>query len=166
LFAHPFPSNDSKHVPFEWLVKVAASIADYARVKGYPLHIMADGEVLAVPAGPVSWSAVLQYLARVQPTGKRHLIQVIGNQPAQTSVAAIFPWPDPAALEALLTLAHRRANVLAVVIDPATFPAGGESANDFAVQLQVSGIETRVVNFGDDWTIQLSEQGNSVRRPV
>jgi uncharacterized protein (DUF58 family) len=166
LYAHPFFSTDSKHVPFEWLVKVAASIADYARVKGYPLHIVADGEVLAVPNGPVSWSAVLQYLARVQPTGKRHLNQVIGNQSTQASVAAVFPWPDSSVIEPLLTLAHRRANVLAVVIDPATFPVVGTSASDFVGQLQGAGIETRVVSFGDDWTSQLSEQGDSVRRPV
>jgi uncharacterized protein (DUF58 family) len=166
LFAHPFPATDTKHIPFEWMVKVASSIADYARVKGYPLHIIADGEVLAVPNGPVSWSAVLQYLARVQPTSKRHFGQVIGNQPTQASVAALFPWPDRGAIESLLTLAHRRANVLAVVLDPSTFPVAGASASDFAGQLQGAGIETRVISFGDDWTVQLSKQGDSVRRPV
>lgn len=166
LYAHPFVTRDSKHIPFEWLVKVAASIADYARVKGYPLHIMADGEVLAVPAGPISWSAVLQYLARIQPTGKRHLSQVIGNQPTQASVAVILPWPDPRVIESLLSLAHKRVNIMAVIIDPATFPMEGASASNFAAQLQGAGIETRVVHFGEDWVVQLSEQGDSVRRPV
>jgi uncharacterized protein (DUF58 family) len=166
LYAHSFPKSENKHSPFEWMVKVAASIADYARHKSYPLHILADSEVLAIPSGPVSWSALLQYLARIQPIGQRHLAQVIGNQPIQATVAAVFPWPDLGAVEALLELKHRRVDVLAVIIDAESFPADGASISAFAAQLQGAGIEIRVVQFGDDWTGQLSEQGGMVRRTV
>jgi uncharacterized protein (DUF58 family) len=159
LFQHLFPQTETKHTPFEWMVKSAASIADYARRKGYPVHLIADGEVLPMPSGPVAWSALLQYLAKVQPTGKRTLAQVMNGQLTQTFVAALIPWPDDTMLESLIELHHRRANVLAVVVDPASFPDTGDTADTFASRLQAAEIDTCVVRFGDDWASQLSGQG-------
>ncbi len=69
LFNHPYPITDSKHTPFEWAVKAAASIGDYAQHKGYSLYVISDDEVIAAPLGAVSEMALLQYLARVQPNG-------------------------------------------------------------------------------------------------
>ncbi|MEO8611319.1 MAG: DUF58 domain-containing protein [Chloroflexota bacterium] len=161
LFQHPYPQSDTKHIPFEWMVKIAASIADYARVKGYPLHILADSEVLPIPSGPVAWSALLQYLARIQPTGKRRLPEVFGSHSTQAFIAAVLPWPDSAALETLNNLQHKRADVLAVVLDPDSFPAGGLSAHSFASSLRAGGTDTRLIRFGDDWTTQLGARAES-----
>jgi len=157
VYGHPFPQTESKHTSFEWAVKIAASVGEYARRKGYPLHVLVDDQVLAIPVSPVSWSALLQYLGRIQPTGKRRLGQVMGNQPTQASTAVILPWLDPDALEPLLALRHRRLDVLAVVVDAESFPAGGISMQAFAAQLRGAGIPTRHVRFGDDWTTQLSD---------
>ena len=161
LFAHPYPQTDTKHVPFEWMVKVAASIADYARVKGYPLHILADGEVLPLPSGAVAWSALLQYLARIQPSGKRPLPEVFGGHSTQAFIAVVLPWPDNEMIGTLNNLHYKRADVLAVVLDPESFPAGGTSAQSFASSLRAGGTDTRLLRFGDDWTAQLAARTGS-----
>jgi uncharacterized protein (DUF58 family) len=161
LFAHPYPQTDTKHTPFEWMVKTAASIADYARVKGYPLHILADGDVLPIPSGPVAWSALLQYLARIQPVGNHRLSSVFKGHHTQSFIAAVLPWPDHAALETLNTLHQQRADILAVVLDPDSFPAGGASAQSFASSLRAAGTDTRLIRFGDDWTTQLAARAEN-----
>ena len=175
VFRHPYPAADSKHTPFEWAIKAAASIGEYARRKGYPLHIVADDEALAVPAGPVGWSALLQYLARAQPNGARRLAPLIGRPSLQSFAAAILPWPDSALVEALIGLQRRGVETLAVVLDPETFPAGGPStslptpfgrglrrtspsARPFANQLAAAGLGVRLLRFGDDWTGQIGQR--------
>lgn len=155
LFNHPYPTTESKHTPFEWAVKAAASIGDYARHKGYSLYLMSDDEVMAAPQGGVGEMALLQYLARVQPTGKRTLNQVIGGQMTQQFVAVILPYPDPQATEALLKLRQQGIEVLAVIMDGASFPAGGESAEKMVGELRVAGVIVREVSFGDDWAGQI-----------
>ncbi len=155
LCAHPYPQTLTKHTPFEWAVKCAASIGDYARHKGYSLHLLSDDEALAAPTGAVSWMALLQYLARIQPTGKRHLGQVIGQQPTQNFVAVILPWPDERVIQPLTELYRQRIEVLAVILDPQTFPEKGISAQGLSGQLTTAGIETRLVQFADDWAEQL-----------
>jgi uncharacterized protein (DUF58 family) len=162
LFAHSYPQTDHKHTPFEWMVKAAVSIAEYAHRKGYPLHVLADGDVLPVPNSPVSWVALLQYLARIQPLGKRPVDAIFGKQPTQAFVAAVLPWPDQRAIEPLLECRRRQADVLAVVLDPASFPVGELSAASFADQLVASGVETRLVRFGEDWTTQISAHDERV----
>lgn len=156
LFAHAYPQTKSKHTSFEWAVKAAASIGDYARRKGYSLHLLADDEALAAPTGPVSWDALLQYLARVQPTGKRTLPQVIGGQATQTFVVAILPWPDTNVIAPLLDLRARRLEVLAVLPNPSSFPLGGPSAENVAAPLRAVGLEVRTLNYGEDWASQLA----------
>jgi uncharacterized protein (DUF58 family) len=155
LFSHPYPVTDSKHTPFEWGIKAAASIGDYARRKGYAVHLLVDEEVIAAPVGAVGWMALLQYLARVQPIAKRPLPQVIGRQVTQHFVAVILPWPDDSITEPLLDLQTRSIELLAVLPDPATFPAGGLSSKALASQLSANNIENRVLEFGNDWAIQL-----------
>lgn len=155
LCAHPYPTTEGKHTPFEWAVKCAASIGDYARHKGYALHLLTDSKALAFPTGAVSWMALLQYLSRVQPTGKRPLAQIIGQQPLQQFAAVLMPWPDERALESLIDLRQRGINVLAVILDPATFPQPGISAEGINTRLQAADIQTRLVAYGEDWAEQL-----------
>ena len=155
LFAHPYAPTADKHTPFEWGVKCAASIADYARRKGYPLHLAADADALPYPRGAVDWLALLQFLARVQPTGQRPIEHVLREPGLQAFVALILPYPTPQALGAVASLRGRGVEVLVVLPDPATFPAGGLSAEPLAGQLQAAGAEVRWVSFGADWAGQL-----------
>jgi hypothetical protein len=116
---------------------------------------MSDNEVMAAPQGAVGEMALLQYLARVQPTGKRTLTQVIGGQMTQQFVAVMLPYPDTLAVEALLKLRQQGIEVLAVMMDGASFPAGGESSGKLAGELRAAGVMVREVMFGDDWAGQL-----------
>lgn len=155
LFNHPYPTTESKHTPFEWAVKAAASIGDYAQHRGYSLYVMSDDKVMAAPQGTVNEMALLQYLARVQPTGKRRLGQVIGGQMTQQFVAVMMPYPDAEAVETLLKLRQQGVEVLAVVMDGASFPARGESSGNVVGQLRAADVMVREVTFGDDWAGQI-----------
>lgn len=158
LFPHPLPQTDSKHTPFEWMVKLAASIGEYAIRRGYALHLLTDETAWPAPHGPVTRQALLEFLARVRPAGEFPLAQLLSTRNTQTFVAAIFPFPDPNALAPLLSFKQQGVQVLAILPDPATFPATEPSAAPFADELTALGIETRLVQFGKDWAGQLAMQ--------
>lgn len=158
LFAHPYPVTLSKHTPFEWMLKSALTIADYAYRRGYSVYLRADDTGQPLPAGSLSWQALLQYSARVQPLGTRHLSEVLGPGLMQTFAAVLLPWPDETAEESLYVLKRQGITVMAVLLAPDTFPDGGPSASAFADRLNSNGIMTRYVPFGEDWTTALSEQ--------
>lgn len=155
LFNHPYPTTESKHAPFEWAVKAAASIGDYAQRRGYGLYLISDDEVMAAPQGAVGEMALLQYLARVQPIGQRNLDQVIGGQITQQFVAVMLAYPDLQAVEALIKLRQQGVEVLAVVMDGSSFPISGESSTQMVGQLRAADVMVREVVFGDDWAGQI-----------
>jgi hypothetical protein len=99
--------------------------------------------------------ALLQYLARVQPSGKRPLTQIIGGQMTQQFVAVMLPYPDAQAVEALVTLRQQGLEVLAVVMDGTSFPDGGVSSANMVGELTAAGVMVREVLFGDDWAGQI-----------
>jgi hypothetical protein len=84
------------------------------------------------------------------------LADVLNNRAAQTFVAVILPWPDSTIVESLVALRHRGLEVLAVLLDPESFPSGGPSARVLADELSALGIESRLIKFGDDWTTKLT----------
>ena len=155
LFNHPYPLTDSKHTPFEWAVKAAASIGDYAQRRGYHLYVMSDDAVMAAPSGAVGAMPLLQYLARIQPTGNRQIGNVIGGRTTQRFVAVMLPYPDAAAVDALSKLRQQGVDVLAVIMDGTSFPTGGASSSSLAGALLAAGMMVREVRFGDDWAGQL-----------
>jgi len=164
LFRHPYPPEGyqpsgglKKHTPFEYAVKVAASIGDYALRRNYPIHLATDASAWPAPSGAVTRIALLEYLARVQPVGENKLTDVLNNRAAQTFVAVLLPWPDSTIVESLVTLRHRGLEVLAVLLDPESFPSGGPSARALADELSALGIESRLIKFGDDWTMKLTD---------
>lgn len=155
LFEHPYPPERSKHTSFEWAVKAAASIGDYAQHKGYRLHLLSDDEATPAPRGVIDRRALLEYLARVQPQGKRPLEQVIGAQAVQAFVVVILPWPEPTLIQPLITLRQQGANVMAVVMAAHSFPKAGSDSSGLCEPLRSADIEVREVVFGDDWVEQL-----------
>ncbi len=157
LFAHFYSNSNSKHTPFEYAVKIAASIGDYALRRNYPVHLATDSSAWPAPSGAVTRIALLEYLARVQPVGENKLADVLNNRAAQTFVAALLPWPDSTVVESLVALRHRGLEVLAVILDPESFPAGGPSARALADELSALGIESRLIKFGDDWAEGLAD---------
>jgi uncharacterized protein (DUF58 family) len=178
LFRHPYAETGSKHTPFEWAVKLAASIGDYANRRGYPLTLATNDEALPAPPGAISWYALLQYLARVQPVGALPLAQSLAGVPLQAFVIALLPYSDAGAAAFLRELRLRGARVLAVLFDAESFPltpnannvrvpsptqaGSGEkdrllSASALAGELAAAGIETRLIRYGEDWAAQLQE---------
>jgi uncharacterized protein (DUF58 family) len=154
---HPYPPTASKYTPFEWAVKVAVSIGDYTQRRGYPLHLLADAAAWPPPAGGVGRLALLEYLARVQPTGEHALPDVLDRDaPLGTPcVAVILPWPDGIVLEPLIALRRRGLAVFAVLLDPSSFPVGGPSAGSLADEMRAADLEVSLVRFGEDWRGQL-----------
>jgi uncharacterized protein (DUF58 family) len=156
LFAHPYPSSDHKQVPFEWAVKAAVSIADFAIRRGYPLHLVLDEGTLPLPYGPLSWHMMLEAFARAEPTGVQPLKSVLDQHHPQQYVAAVLPWPDQTVIESLLDLRQRGYGVIAILINPATFPEGGPDAQPLKIALAADGIDHTVIGFGDDWAESLA----------
>ena len=175
LFHHPFAAGETKHTPFEWAVKTAASIGDYANRRGYPLTLAANDEALPAPGGVISWYALLQYLARVQPVGGLPLAQALFRVPLQAFVIAVLPYPDAAMIACLRELHQRKVRVLAVILDPESFPPNHDRdvgalraaprqgmASSLASDLRAAGVETRLIRFGEDWVAQLLEAEQQV----
>jgi uncharacterized protein (DUF58 family) len=155
LFHYPYPATESKHTPFEWGVKAATTVAEYAHRGGYPIHLVADESALPAPHGPVSWHALMAYLARVQPTGNREPDQFWLERPTQTFVAVVLPWPNRALVSTITELRHRGLAVMAILLEPASFPDKGPTAQPLAGELMANGIDVRFIRFGADWTAQL-----------
>lgn len=156
LFPHPLPKTSSKHTPFEWMVKLAASIGDYAIRRGYALHLLADETTWPPPRGPLTRQALLEYLARVHPSGENPLANLLDSRNTQTFVAATFPYPDQNIVAPLLSLKQQGIQTLAIFPNPEHFPDPGPSAYGLVNELTALGIETRLVEFGEDWVSQLS----------
>ena len=150
---YPYARADSKHTPFEWAVKIALSLGDYALKRGYPLTIVADDSALAAPPGPISRRALLEYLARVQPQGARPAADVIADAARSPNrfAAVMLSWPDPDAIAPLLALRAGGAEVLAVLLEAESFPGGGPSARSLEGALRAGGVDARLVRFGEDW---------------
>ncbi len=151
LFKHPYAATDSKHNPFEWAVKIAASVGDYARRMNYPLTLTTNDRSLPAPNGVIPFTSLLEYLARVEPQGDEPMrVDVIGG----AFVIAVLPYPDEQAGGILRELAARRLPVLAYILDPSSFPDPlNVDAAAFASGLAADGVETRLVRYGEDWTI-------------
>ena len=166
LFRHPYPHATTKHTPFEWSIKAAAAIAEYARRRGYALHLAADQDALPAPAGPLSWEALMQLLARAEPAGSMRLADLLPSQSYQTFVAVMIPWPEQDALTPQLDLKGRGLDVLAVVLDPASFPDGGPASGPLVDGLRAAGIEAALVQFGKDLGEQIAETPERVMADV
>jgi uncharacterized protein (DUF58 family) len=147
--------GNPKHSSFEWSVKIAASIGDYALRRGYALHLVADDTALPPPPGPLSRIALLEYLARVQPTGTNQLTKILNGRATQTFVAVVLPWPDESILESLVAIKQRGYEVLAVVLDPNSFPTGGARGQSLVSALTANDLSARLIQFGSDWRTQL-----------
>jgi uncharacterized protein (DUF58 family) len=153
--AKPYAVTDSKHTPFEWAVKVVASIATYAVGRGYPLYLLADDEALAVPSGQQSLDTLYPYLARVQPTGTRPLADIIHGRPLQAVLVTVLPWPDAQLADPLVRLRQRGVDVIAVVLAADSFTPTGPDAANLSDRLTRGGIDVVPVRFGRSLAEQL-----------
>ncbi len=155
LRAYSYPKTQSKHTSFEWAVKAAASIGDYALRRHYPLHLAADVEAFLPPQGPITSRILMEYLARTEPIGVNPLESIIETTALQTFVALLLPWPDDSALVSIQALNRRGLEALAVVIDPSSFPTPGPDARPFADALRAADVDVTLIQYGQSWAAQL-----------
>jgi uncharacterized protein (DUF58 family) len=148
-----FPPPESKQVPFELAIKCAASLADYALRRRYSLYLCADTADRALPAGPLTLPLLLEYLARVTAQPRPALPDLLARQPMQAFVAVCVAHPDEAIMGPLLALKQRGTQVLVILPDPATFPAGAVnvSAQPLAGALRRADIDVRELPYGAPW---------------
>ncbi len=143
----------SKHTPFETAIKVAASLGDYAIRRGHAVTLIDD----AAPRGAVSADMLLQYLARLEQDAELSFGEQIGRV-QQTYVAAVLPNPTPQAIDELIALKQRGHEILAILLDPTSFPNEEQSHTPTSSTLEAVGIETHIIQHGDDWT-KIIEEG-------
>lgn len=151
------PGAHPKHNPFEWGIKAAVSIADYARQRRYPLYVHADASDFAHPHGAVTWDALMQYTARLPAGGAGGLADVLGRGGFRQFVAVMVAQPDAALVAPLIALRHSGANLLVVVPNPASFPGeAGDDAAAFVGSLRGAEVAVMVLAYGEDYAAALA----------
>jgi uncharacterized protein (DUF58 family) len=111
-------SSQGKFSTFETAIRIAASLGYYATHRDIPFHLVASSKKWTPPAKPLSWWAILNYLARVEPDGQESLAHVLSHLPASTFVVVLISRPNEATTRALLTLPQPDLQVLAFNIQP------------------------------------------------
>jgi uncharacterized protein (DUF58 family) len=146
--------GSDENTSLELGIKVAATLARYADRHGLPVTLAANSARWPAPVGPLSWWALMNYLARVQGEGDESFADCLQSF-ATTFVAAILTAPDHAAVAPLVELRCDGLGVLAVLIDPAPFlPEGGEPSTHAEVvagTLVAGGVSVRVIGSEPDW---------------
>jgi uncharacterized protein (DUF58 family) len=138
----------------ERAIKAAATIAHYADRHGLALSLATNSPRWPAPAGPLSWWAVMNYLARVQAdaTADQSFADCLRGLRATAFVAALLPAPDEAAVAALIELKNQGVSLLVVLIDPAYFkPELANGVQSVAGALRAGGVTVRVIGDEPDW---------------
>jgi uncharacterized protein (DUF58 family) len=128
-----------RHTSFEYAVRIAASIANYASDKHIPTRLIGRGErtlSIAAGAGAFHYQGVLDELAVLEANGAtpyaRVLEQVAVDSLHGETVVVFLSEPDvrlPDTVQALAMLRARGANLFAVVFERDSFLSPSVSAN-------------------------------------
>jgi uncharacterized protein (DUF58 family) len=142
---------------FELALKIAATLAHYACLRGIALTLATNSRAFPAPIGPVSRWAAMNYLARVQPDGGPPFAECLQSLRGAPFVAALLPAPDEAAVGPLIELHRSGAAVLAVLF--------GDRAVSVAALLKGAGLSVRAIGDEPDWERTLAEDERvAVRR--
>ena len=125
--------GQGKYATFETAIRLAATLGYYATHKKIPFYLAGENKQPALPKTPLSWWAVLNYLAKVQNDGVKPLSQLLDSLPPSPFVVVLISRPDEATAQALTALARRGVGTLAIFITPdgimpeaAAKPSGAE----------------------------------------
>ncbi|MEM6281958.1 MAG: DUF58 domain-containing protein [Chloroflexota bacterium] len=152
----PDVAHHPKHNPFELGIKAAVSIAEYALRQRYPVYIHADDSEFSVPYGAVTWDALMQYTARVPQAAEPTFTDLIEAGGFRQYVVVVVAHADEALLTPLIGLKYGGANVLAVVPDASTFPAGQPRSN-LVDALHAEHIPAVELTYSEDWATQIAD---------
>lgn len=159
------PAIRHKHTPFEWQIRCAVSIAEYAFRRRYPSYLVsaeAEGkDKLVLPHGALSWEALLQLSAQLQPTPQDTLADVMAHASLQGVVVVLSAYLSTQSAEALISVRRRGFRVLLVHCPPASFPdvpaAFGTDAERALSAVIGAGIPIQPIPYACDWAERLSE---------
>jgi hypothetical protein len=111
--------GQGKFSTFETAVRLAATFGYYAtRHNSIPFRLLGSSPKWTLPAMPLSWWAVLNYLAKVENDGHEPLAKVLSRLPASTFVVALISRPHETIIKRLTTLAQSGRQTLAIFITP------------------------------------------------
>lgn len=110
--------GEGKYSTFETAVRIAASFGYYATRKNIPFRLAGASPKWTPPPTPLSWWAILNYLAKVENDGQKSLAQVLGNLPPAPFVVVLVSNPDRVTAGALTGLQQKGAQTLAILITP------------------------------------------------
>jgi uncharacterized protein (DUF58 family) len=134
--------GQGKYATFETAVRLAATFGYYAAHKKIPFYLVGENQQQTVLKMPLSWWAVLNYLAKVQNNGVKPLSQLLDGLPTLPFVVVLISRPDEATAQALTALARRGVGTLAIFITPnGTLPE--TAAKLTGAELHVAAVSPR-----------------------
>jgi uncharacterized protein (DUF58 family) len=114
--------GQGKFSTFETAIRIAASLAYLADQTNIPFYLVGAGRRRQPPSHPLSWTAALNYLAKVDNDGHEPLASVVGRLPVLPFVVVLVSRPDEATTNAVAALARRGTQTLALTITPEAGP--------------------------------------------
>jgi uncharacterized protein (DUF58 family) len=135
----PAKADPGKFAPFETAVRVAASLAYYARQQEIPFYLAGANPAWRPGQAPLSWWAALNHLAKVQNNGHIGLGQVLAQLPPLPFIVVLLSQPTAETAMVLAGLQQRQNQLLAIAITPdGTLPAAAQVS-------QTARLKTKVV---------------------
>lgn len=147
-----------KHNPFEWGIKIAVSVAEYAFRRAYPFYLVCDETDLALPTGALTQDAFLQYSARLFPTTTHQLDRLLVASRLRPFTVVISAYLDTTELTTLEALHQQGIRLWVIGLEANTFPnLEGENASNGLERLDALGIATKRIRYSvvQDWAEQL-----------
>lgn len=154
-------SIESKFNGFEYAIKCAVSIADYANRLHLPIMLRHGDERVPAPPGHIVWDAMLQVMARIQPA-PTPLENLIGTTMHALHVVVI-PQPHRSDDAALTALRARGISVSVVLIDNVPF-GGDDEADRLYIALRAAQIDAVIIRPSEDYATQLSAVSPAITR--
>ncbi len=129
-----------KYSTFETAIRLAASLGYYATNHDVPFRLAGVSPKWQAPASPLSWWAVLNYLAKVQNDGQEPLAKVLESLPPMPFCVVLLSHPTAEAARALNMVRQKGSQTLAIFITP-----DGTIPTDLHVS-RAAGLEIASVN--------------------
>lgn len=131
--------GQGKFSTFETALRLAASFGYYATRQAIPFHLVGHSRRWRPPAMALSWSGILNYLAKVQNDGPQPLAQVVRNLSRLPFIIVLISNPGGSIYQELALLQTKGIQVLAIFITP-----DGDTSP--SILDHSPGLETRTVS--------------------
>ncbi len=141
--------TSSKHNPFEWAVKCAVSVVDYANRRHIPFTLSQGDPHVPTSSTTLTWDAFLQVMARVQPASTP--FDELLHAGHGTLIVAVIPQPNIDHFIPLAAAHARGASLTVILLDNASFGIGDSRAADLHERLRTASIDCLIVRQSHDY---------------